>query len=330
MIDYWQTIQAELEQGHRVFIALVVQCSKGSPGTPGAKLLLSQSGFISGTIGGGIMERNLLTLAQKSLREDSYPPTLQKIQHRRDTDSPSGLICGGGQINVLAVLEPERDLSLALKIVQTLKQQQKQTLVLSPEGIKLAPDSSSPTKPIQLLDHPINWQVKLKLANHDRVLIAGAGHCGQALARQMQRLNFHVTLVDQRESIPGIESLSGIELRTGTTVYSNLHYDSFASLFVVVMTHSYPTDIVALTEILPNHPRFLGLMGSQRKLNSIFEELRQQGFSQQQLDKITAPVGLPIGSDTPEEIAVSIAAQILLKRNFQETDAHKETDYVLT
>ena len=84
---------------------------------------------------------------------------------------------------------------------------------------------------------------------------------------------------------------------------------------VVVMTADYLTDVRALLGVADLQFPFVGLMGGRRKISRIFAQLREEGIVQRTLDRVHAPVGLDIGSDTPEEIAVSVAAQILRERN---------------
>lgn len=162
-----------------------------------------------------------------------------------------------------------------------------------------------------------DWSYCLNLVNLRRVAIFGAGHCGVALAETMLRLGYAVSLVDPR----------GDSVFTWKTVPEGVrrigeHFSAAASKVnfveqteVIVMTHSFPTDVEALAAILRRPFRSVGVMGSAPKVSRIKKSLKDLGFNDLQISRVRAPVGLPFDSDTPEEIAISVAAQILLKRD---------------
>lgn len=330
MNTFWQNISHELEQGYRVFIAIVADCSKGSPGTTGAQLFCSQRGKHGGTIGGGIMERQVLDWAVQSLNKSDFPPELHKITHQKSAISPSGLICGGSQTNVVAVLKPEHDQQMVERICLAIENELPAEISISASGLNLTHLRQPLGYASALNDDPISWKLSVNTINLKRVLICGAGHCGQALARQMTRLGYRTTLVDERDSIPGLDSLPvECERHLGPNALKEIQgLVHIKRSITIVMTHSYPTDLKALAEILPANPAFVGLMGSALKLKAIYKSLEDHGFIESQIKSIKAPIGLPIGSDTPEEIAVSISAQILLERNQHQANEHEKEHYL--
>lgn len=316
MIDFWENVSSELRSDRKVFVAFVADCSKGSPGTPKARMMVRFDGSQFGTIGGGIMEKSLLQNALKALRLDSFEPRLQRISHQAHAKNPSGLICGGSQSNALAVLTPSRDSDPVRLIVDALKSEQDVLIELTPAGLALRPQHTPVPSGSRLKTDGDTWAYQLSTTNLRRIVIFGAGHCGQALAIQMKLLGYHVTLCDTRKNLQISE-----RIRSETTFLSSSPLGACLSIqhwnhtSVVVMTHSYPTDLDALQEVLPYGPSFLGLMGSPPKLLKIRKELAERSFTHAQIASIRAPVGLAIGSDTPEEIAVSIAAQLLQEQN---------------
>ena len=331
MIAFWTAVATELASGHNAFVAFVATCSKGSPGTPKAQLLVRADGSQFGTIGGGIMEQRLLDKAHAILSSRSpYTPELQRLEHKPQSDDSSGLICGGGQINAMAVLGPEQ-LPQILQILEHLRTESGATLSLDANGFSI--DETDHELIDRDLSYPFGdfWRLRISLRQHRRIVIFGAGHCGQALARQMLWLGFQVTLVDQRLRLQISQDVTEARIHQGIapSAFVSSVRDWRATL-TVVMTHSYPTDLEALVAVLPHKPRFLGLMGSPNKLKRIFSELKDHGFSSDLLRRITAPVGLGIGSDTPEEIAVSVAAQLLQLQNEVPTQPYQHVNHIYT
>ena len=110
-----------LEKGQNVFLTLVADHTQHSPGTTGAKLLVAKDIDPMGTIGGGIMEYNILKRAKKILDQGSFTPEVQTFVHRKSgTGEKSGMICAGKQTNLYYVCEPEKDGEIVEKIVQNL------------------------------------------------------------------------------------------------------------------------------------------------------------------------------------------------------------------
>lgn len=271
-----------------------------------------------GTIGGGIMEKKLIESARRDLLQSDVAPKLSTLFHRDESHSPSGLICGGQQKNVNAILYPKTDTETIERFVEAIETQSPLSLKIdSQNGIELA--SCQTTSTHALLENSASWSFALAAFNPRRILIFGAGHCGQATAAQFLRLGYHVTVSDQRSANEiGNIRIEKNSVHTDSNPEEFLaEFDHIASTQVIVMTHSYPTDFDTLAALLRNPPPFIGLMGSPPKFKRIFDQLIKSGISQETVARITAPVGLPIGSDTPEEIAVSIAAQILLERNIE-------------
>lgn len=150
----------------------------------------------------------------------------------------------------------------------------------------------------------------------DELVIFGAGHVGRALARMAVTVGFHCTAVDDR---PGM--LDAGAFPTGTAFVAtdrayaeNLPETTDAS-YVVVVTRCHDTDEAALRSLLHGRWRYLGMIGSRRKVKVVFESLRARGVPAEILERIHAPVGVPIGSHLPGEVAVSILAELVAVRN---------------
>ncbi|MDB2499469.1 MAG: XdhC family protein [Opitutales bacterium] len=315
MLEFWNKVVYELDCYSKVFVAIVVEHKKGTPGTSRAMMLRTEAGEVLGTIGGGVMESRLLDEAEGAIERSTPEPQLKTLVHRQSKDHvESGLICGGSQTVVTLVLNPDHRRVL-YEVCSCLRQGNAGRLIISPAGISLESESiEDPSCSLQAVEQ--NWEAAIGLLNRRRVLIVGCGHCGAALARQMDLLGFHVTVVESRIGLPSTENLPK-RVQVLNKPYSEAAKDlEFAILtFAVVMTPSYLDDVDALASLLPEALPFIGVMGSPSKLQKIKEKLYARGFNDSDWDRVTAPVGLPVNSDTPAEIGVSVAAQILQLTN---------------
>lgn len=148
------------------------------------------------------------------------------------------------------------------------------------------------------------------------LIILGAGHVGKALATIGKFLGFKITIVDDREeyankeNIPDADDVVVIDFNN---VFSKVTVDKGA--YIVIATRGHNHDFDALRKALHTNAGYIGLLGSKRKKSLVLKTLETEGFSQHDINRVIIPVGLPIGSVTPEEIAISIMAQIIQMRN---------------
>ena len=318
VVEFWQQVFSELEEGRAVYICLVVDQKKGSPGTTAARMVLTQSGDQYGTVGGGIMERRVIDSGRKLLEVgEPLAPRLQFLSHRREArEEASGLICGGAQTNLEAVLTAT-DAELVGRIVLASEKGTDVQVCFNPDGIRLDFVADSGNSASHFVSKGEGeWQYRMRLNNRRRIVIYGGGHCGVALAQLMWRLDYAVCLVEPRQDLPTLDSLPRSIQRIEVGFAKAAPLVTFpGETIAVVMTYSMATDIEALIGAIPAGFKEIGLMGSPIKIAHIKDSLKEKGFDDLQIQKIRAPIGLSFNSDTPDEIAVSIAAQILLERN---------------
>lgn len=318
-IAYWKKVLSLLNKGQNVFIAMVVDHTIHSPGTTGAKLLVKENKEMMGTIGGGIMEFTLVNRAYNILNNGNFTPEIQSLDHKKTgTDEQSGMICAGKQTNLYYVCEPEKDSETVDKIVQNLTESQSAILSISPEGMSLhkqeLENHDSQYSFTQSDDH---WCYQEQLKNYNRIAILGGGHCSLALSRVMKNLGYDVFVFETRGNI----STLGENNFADTTNILDDFKDAASQLSlpentqVVVMTTDVPNDVRGLLGLLDFPFPFIGVMGSVNKISEIKKRLHAKNISDQQFSRIVAPVGLAMVSNTPEEIAISVAAQLLQLRN---------------
>jgi len=149
----------------------------------------------------------------------------------------------------------------------------------------------------------------------ERLIIFGAGHITRALAPMMKKIGFLVSVVDdspdflQKEYFPDMEDLHLEDMEAFAGGLS-----SGSNMYIVVLSRGFSRDKAVLNQLLKKEFRYIGMIGSQRKIESMLRELQKEGIPKEAFSVLKSPVGLDIGAETPEEIAISIAGEILAIR----------------
>jgi len=156
-----------------------------------------------------------------------------------------------------------------------------------------------------------------------RLVIAGAGHIAQPLAALGAMLGFHVTVIDDRASFANRERFPNadeIVVRPFAAAIEALTLDRHCYLISVTRGHSLDEEVVR-TALQHSRGAFIGMIGSRRRVKATLERIAESGVSQDLLDQVHAPLGMDIAAETPEEIAVSIIAEIVRERRSGARDA---------
>lgn len=331
--SFWSRVAATLGDGRRVLLAVVAESSVHSPGTAGAKMFVAEDGERMGTIGGGVMELRVLERAKELMGHGVDGPWAERAEmvHRKNLGDEevrdeaaqrSGMICAGRQTNLYALLDPENDLGVVKEIVKAVEAGGGWWGVDSSGGLRVGESPLTPP-PRTLHRKGDAWHFTESLLERRRLAILGGGHCGQALARLMAGVGWHVSMWETRSEVLHGADLSDVAERYQVQDFRNAApaIDLPELTPVVVMTTDVPSDVRALFGVLAGDGPddrgfpFVGAMGSVAKLDEIRRRLADLGVSAHALAKITAPVGLEIDSHTPPEIAVSVAAQLLRLRH---------------
>ncbi len=144
-----------------------------------------------------------------------------------------------------------------------------------------------------------------------RVFVFGAGHVGRALDRVLAHLGFPRTVVDRRPEMLDEARFPGAVLACGDPASLAAALPIRPRDFCVVVNPTHQDDLAVIRALVPRECAYLGLMGSRRKKAELLQRLRDDGTPEEAVARIRTPVGLPIGAQTPEEIAVSIAAEVV-------------------
>ena len=298
---------------------MVVDHTIHSPGTTGAKLLITENKEMMGTIGGGIMEYELVNRAQEILSNKNFIPEIHTLNHKKSgSGEQSGMICAGKQTNLYYLCQPEKDGKIIEEIVKVLEKGQLGILSISPEKLAVHKKNTDGHEiQYSLTKNERNWHYQEQLKNFNRIAIIGGGHCSLALSRVMKNLGYDVFVFETRGNI----STLGLN-KFATKIHIIDDFKEAVSQInlphrtqVVIMTTDVASDVRVLLGILDKPFPFVGVMGSHAKISEITKQLKSEGISDKQLSRFIAPVGLPMVSNTPEEIAISVAAQLLQNRN---------------
>jgi xanthine dehydrogenase accessory factor len=309
MLSFYQQVAGWLQQ-EPVVLATVTQVKGSVPREVGAKMAIRADGQTLGTIGGGAGEAKVIHQALQILASG------EKQQVEIDlTGAPQRAtqgICGGTMQVWLERWQGETALSLVQNIINLLQSGQPATLVI-PFTQEQAPHLQSSTNtppPSSLLLHPSSFVDLLLPA--PTLLIVGAGHCAVPLTTVAHLAGFRVVVQDDRPEFACAErfpNASVVETQSISQVVESLA--KVVDLYVALVTRGYLHDLAALKALLPRSPRYIGMIGSEKRVRIVYQALQQVGFTAQQLQQIYAPIGLDIGALTPEEIAISIGAELI-------------------
>lgn len=307
-MEFWKKSALEVNSGNKIAILYVLESKGSSPGRQGFKMMVSESGMLFGSVGGGLMEFDLVELAKQHLKAGKTNPIKKRLVHRKNQDDASGLICSGEQTVAIYVLS-QQDKNLLASLAKG-----KGVLVLKTE--KMYFEEGELLQKMNISIDTETWSVKEDLSFYPQLHIIGGGHVSLALSKFAVGLGFLVTVYDDRKDLNTLQ---------GNTFAKTIYvadYKDIASFvpqgkkhYVVIMSFKYDLDLLILSELLSQKYNYLGLMGSKQKIKKLFMEMARQGFRKEQLDFVHSPIGLQINSQTPSEIAISILGEIIKVKN---------------
>ena len=225
------------------------------------------------------------------------------------------MICSGEQ--TVAILPISLDNQEIIKeVIAVLENRSTALLKLSANEILLKKEAQN-HQPFSYNSMPQgSWVYEENLGFKGTVYIIGGGHVGVAFSKTMSQLNFKVKLFDNRKDLNTMEQERFADVKT------IVPYEDIGSLipggdrnYVTIMTFGYLTDEVVVKQLLDKDFAYLGMMGSKAKIVQLFSSLEKSGIPKEKINKVHAPIGIEINSQTPEEIAISVAAEIISYKN---------------
>ena len=300
MTELIDEILRRIGAGEAVALCAVADARGSTPQSKGAAMIVLANGQSLGTLGGGCVEAEVRVRALRMLQAET--PSDQrdaifafKLNH--DFGWDDGLLCGGIMDIAVRILRSAEDVQPLVDIRDLLRQRSNAVYHI---------DSTD--------EQGVARSFEIEFVPSPALVIAGAGHVGVALANLATSIGFEVTVIDDRQDMltparfPDAKRIVGDiegELRS-------LKIDP--QTYIVIVTRGHRHDGAALASIIRSNARYIGLIGSKRKVRTILEELKKIDIPRDVLLRVQAPIGLEIGAITPAEIAVSIAAQLIAVR----------------
>lgn len=314
-MKHWQFIKEKLEQNRTVYLMIVIHHKGSSPGRQGFKMVVADDNEIYGSIGGGVMEYNLVEFCKEHLK-GSKPRSFVKRQiHKGTIVDGSGMICSGEQTVIFYPLN-ESHLRTIDEILTIYANNKNGVLVISPSKFLFSADKKLESRYNYTHLDEKDWSFSELLNLKNVAYIVGGGHVALATTKLLHQLGFYVVLFDNRSHLNTFEENKFVDEKQ-IIDYNDIadHIPENKMNFVAIMTNKYTDDKLSLSKIVRNNYKYIGVLGSKAKLELMFEVLQKEGYTKQELSRVHAPIGLNISSQTPEEIAVSIAAQMVAIKN---------------
>lgn len=306
MNGIFTTLLYEMEKHHDTVLCTIIADSGSTPRGKGAQMLAGDAGLLSGTIGGGAVEGGAIALGRTLLRERRSAVHEYKLRHNDGEDI--GMVCGGDvtvHLQFIAAGDPVWK-ELAGSVLQRIALRQPGALVLALDGgapaLRDVPETDSA-------------HIALPLPIGERAILFGGGHCSLALCPLLTTVGFRVTVVDDRpelvtkERFPTADAVICCDLNRVTETVPIGEED-----YVVVMTNGHSHDFAVQEQVLRGKYAYIGVIGSRAKTASVNARLREAGISEAAIASVHTPIGTAIKAVTPEEIAVSIAGEMICVR----------------
>jgi len=351
MKEIFETLEQLFERKGSAVLATIIRQAGPSPRGTGAKCLIMDDGSFIGTVGGGILEARTLEKARE-IFDDGLPVRLYFSLEGTDV-AETEMLCGGqvevflepisalNPVHVAVFQEAGKGLSqggggLLVTLIDRERWQDGESpkLFLGKNGERAG--SLPKAQEIEdllakRLGKMMRSQLSLLPMNDDQgnlvevlvepvmaasfLYVFGAGHVSKQIVPLANLVGFHVVVIDDREEFadPGFfPEAEEIRFIPFEGAMERLAVDK--SSFVVIVTRGHMHDKTVLAQSLKTGARYIGMIGSRRKRDIIYETLLEEGFRQQDIDRVHSPIGLDIGAETPEEIAVSIVAELIKVR----------------
>ena len=316
-LEIWQFAAERLERDESLMLLVVAESSGSSPGRQGFKMIVASDG-LCGSIGGGVMEVRLVELAKLRMTNDELrtkPEIIEQI-HRKNSPNRSGMICSGSQTVILFRLNSEH-LKTVEALIYRLKNHPSGRFQISNFSFQIleSKDDELDFRFEKKSENEFIYEEKIGCKN--KLFIIGGGHCALALSELMSKMDFYIALFDDREELNTLAKNEFVHQKKIIESYETISefIESGPNHYVVVMTLGYKFDEIVIRQIFDKNFKYFGVLGSKAKMKILLKSLEKEGFDKKKLATIRTPIGLKINSRTPEEIAISIAAEIIMHKN---------------
>lgn len=333
MKQIFTSILNQLSLEEDVVLATIIAGSGSTPRGAGARMFLSANGTCEGTIGGGNVEY------QSILRAKGLLKTKESVFERYHLGQPNldlGMVCGGQVVVFFQYFdhESQENRELCHAILQQCEENEDAWLIMDITqdklhgmgiytksngllGMKMEPMNMEPLlerKAIRVQQGKyLYYSEPIKKAG--KVYIFGGGHVAQELVPVLSHLNYECVVFDDRESYANKTVFPQAAL-TVVGDFNNIEKDLLITENddVIIMTRGHAFDYWVMRQMLAKNPRYIGVMGSHKKVEFVTDQLLKDGFLLERIQSCHMPIGLEIAAETPAEIAISIAAELIFVR----------------
>ena len=311
MFSFYQQFATALQQ-NPVVLATVVAVKGSAPREVGAMMLICCDGSLIGTIGGGAGEASVIEQAKRVRLTGVKQPI--EIDLSGNLERTKQGICGGKMQVWLERWQGECAIALINDILALLQTGQSGSLII-PFTQERSPYLSTPHFP---LPTPLSPTFILSLLPPPTLLIIGAGHVAVPLAQMAHLLDFRVVVQDDRPEFANLQRFPNATVLAQSIDSAVATLPANLQLYAALVTRSYQHDLAALRALLPRSLHYLGMIGSEKRIQTVRQALQHEGIPgmeasviESRLKAIYAPIGLDLGALTPAEIAVSICAELI-------------------
>jgi xanthine dehydrogenase accessory factor len=349
MIKLLQSICHLLEEGEDLVLATVIGHSGSTPRSVGTKMVVRPDGAIIGTIGGGLVEFHAQKLAREVFKTGKALTETVEFTGA-DAAATDQMICGGRMEILLELItaDPEnlkemQDLIVALQkghkgfLIKALDTscaavQRMEWCLVQNDSVTLGTFTTPDSLINFLTGKAARARQPLAVSIEDKrffveptvlpgtVFLFGAGHVSRPVAELASLVDFQSVVLDDRAEFANAGRFPKADqvklIPSFPQAFEGLEFDRDS--YLVILTRGHIHDKTVLEQALKSNAGYIGMIGSRRKRDLIYQELLTKGFSQADLERVHAPIGLAIGAETPEEIAVSIVAQLIQVRAARE------------
>lgn len=306
----WKFIQDQIEADKKVVLLTVAESSNSSPGRQGFKMVVTEDTELFGTIGGGIMEKDMIDYSL-DLLFGKATKTIKRLHHSEKTKyEKSGLICGGYQIIIFSIIGKEQS-NIINSVLSSISKKKNGELIISHNKISFNQIDNISSSYFNY-ESDEKWEFKESIGLPLIAYIAGSGHVGLAVSQIMKSIGFYVIAFDHREDVFTVEQNEYAD-EIIITKYDEIgnHIIESENSYIIIVTPMHAGDKDTLKSVINKKVKYIGMMGSNRKIKSIFDALREDGVNEKLFEKIHTPIGIEINAESPEEIAISIVAEII-------------------
>ena len=319
------SILEKLQQGEKVVLCTILASSGSSPRGAGARMAVFADGSTMGTVGGGQVEYIASQEALEVLQTGAT--TIRSFDLAPAQVASIGMVCGG-KVTIYYQLLTSAELPIVLDMAQALQEDANSWLYLRiregrVEDFRVVRQAQAChdsehycSRAVLVNGEPLEYFEPLMRAG--RVYIFGGGHVGQALVPVLASVDFRVTVYDKRKELATKEHFPMAE----KVIYGDYeHIFDKVTLkpedYVVIMTPGHESDFALLEQVLRVETTYVGCIGSRHKIARTQELLRQAGITEERIASVHSPIGIPIGAQTPAEIAICIGAEMIQCRSQQ-------------